>query len=110
MHVVLSSIGNAISGTGTRIFWLSSLPHPFVGEVAKCPPEGYRFPHMLEKYNQASLEALESEELRRYRISYINLYDVVKHLEDVVDDSSHYYRGVPTEAAMQRNVFDCLGY
>jgi len=91
------------------VYWLSTNPHPFIGEVTHCPPEGYRFPLMIARYKEASEEALAELREKDYNIGYIDNYEISKHLNDVTSDGSHYF-GVANAAAFEKNMADCLGF
>mmetsp|Transcript_77198 Transcript_77198/g.218475 ORF Transcript_77198/g.218475 Transcript_77198/m.218475 type:complete len:493 (+) Transcript_77198:69-1547(+) len=105
VYHMLSEMVKAARDQDVRIFWAAMPPFPFNKEVVMCPPEGFRFPHMLERYNEAAEMAISRSDLKD-RVGFIDQYAVAKHVIDVSEDGNH-YGGSILEAIVQ-NTVNCM--
>ena len=98
---------------GTHVGWLSNMPYSLnAGEgpyfngghprdslmmsrenrasrkrnsLVNCPPTDWRFPHVLEAYNQAAARAAE-----RYSVDFIDVWSIAFPLLELTYDGIHY--------------------
>jgi len=90
--------------TGARVYWGTMNPHGFAGENLKCPADGYRWPHMIERYNKAAKNTISRE--FGEKVGIIDNFRISAHLSDLAFDGAHYK--APVGRALVENVRRCL--
>lgn len=100
-RVVLATVSRTQETIATPdrapLWWAATTPTaPSSAEVfGKCPPAGWRFPPVIERYNQAAKLALRD----RPDIGYLDLYSVAEVLEELSYDGDNYWDPVAREMA-----------
>ena len=86
-----------------NVAWVSTNPMPLNTAMTSCPATDWRFPHVLQRYNEI---AETNVNLTHGRIKYIDLFSIAFHLFDLSYDGSH-YQG-PVGFALASRILDSL--
>ena len=79
---------------GRRLFWIATNPSPFLRDMAVCPPHDFRFPHVIEQYNDVARVVTE-----RLHVRYIDTHRIAAQLPELTFDGAHYAEPVGREMA-----------